>query len=395
MNDFNFYSPTHYYFGKGKEAMTGEAVKAAGGTKVLIHYGGGSVIRSGLLDRVKKSLDESGIGYCELGGVEPNPKASLVRKGIELARKENVDFILAVGGGSSIDSSKGIAIGVPYDGDFWDFYGLKEVETALPVGVVLTIAAAGTEACDDSIITDDVSLLKRCATSDEIKPKFAIMNPELLATLPPFQVKCAITDIVSHCMERYFTRTPDVEITDRILEGVMLATIKEGKRILEDPTNYGALANFMWASTMAHGANMAAPGREQDWGAHRVADAVASIYKVHHGVSLSVIIPAWMERALKVDVNRFAQFAVRIFGVDNDFYNPEATARKGIEAYKQFLKSIDMPISLAEIGGKEEDIPVMADMMFDRRPIGGKFLRLTEETKDEVVEIYKIALNNK
>lgn len=394
MNNFNFYSPTHYYFGKDTEMQTGAAVKLAGGSKVLIHYGGGSVIKSGLLDRVKKSLDAEGIKYVELGGVESNPKSSMVRKGIELARKENVDFLLAVGGGSSIDSAKGIAIGVPYDGDFWDFYGLKDVTEALPIGVVLTIAAAGTEACDDSIITDDETLLKRCATGDAIKPKFAVMNPELLKTLPPFQFRCAITDIVSHCMERYFTRTEDVELTDRILEGVMLATIKEGRKILADPTDYGALANLMWASTMAHGANMAGVGREQDWGAHRVADAVASIYKVHHGVSLSVIIPAWMERALKVDVNRFAQFAVRVLGVQMDYQNPEATARAGIEAFKDFLKSINMPTSLKEIGGKEEDIPRMADMMFDRRPIGGKFLKLTIDTIDEVYEIYRIALNN-
>ncbi len=392
MNNFNFYSPTHYYFGKGKEEETGAAVKLAGGSKVLIHYGGGSVIRSGLMDRVKKSLDAAGISYCELGGVEPNPKASLVRKGIELARKENVDLILAVGGGSTIDSSKGIAMGVPYDGDFWDFYGMRDIEEALPIGVVLTIAAAGTEACDDSIITDDVTLLKRCATSDLIKPKFAIMNPELLSTLPEAQIRYAMTDIVSHCMERYFTRTPDVDLTDRILEGIMLATMKAGKKLLEDPNDYGALCNFMWASTAAHGNNFMAVGREQDWGAHRVADGVDSLYDVPHAVSLSVIIPHWMERALKVDVNRFAQFAVRIFGVPMDFHNPELTAREGIAAYKAWLKSIDMPTTRTAIGGKAEDIPKLAEMMFDRRPIGGKFLKLTEETIDEVIAIYELSL---
>ena len=235
MDNFNFYSPTEFVFGMGRENECGELVKKYGGTKVLIHYGGGSAVRSGLLDRVKASLDSAGIAHVELGGVKPNPRDTLVYKGIEMVRENGIDFILAVGGGSTIDSSKGIAMGVPYDGDFWDFYSGKPVEKALPVGTVLTIAAAGSEGSPDSVITNENGMFKRAATGDAIRPKFSILDPALTQTLPPYQTACGITDIMAHLYERYLTNTTEVEVTDRLIEALLLTMVHEGPRVIEDP----------------------------------------------------------------------------------------------------------------------------------------------------------------
>ncbi|MBR3025015.1 MAG: iron-containing alcohol dehydrogenase, partial [Oscillospiraceae bacterium] len=264
MNDFNFYSPTEFVFGKGREKECGAYVKKYGGSKVLLHYGGSSAVKSGLLGRVKASLDTCGVPYCELGGVQPNPRDTLVYKGIELARKEKVDFILAVGGGSVIDSAKAIAMGVPYEGDFWDFYSGKQPEKALPVATVLTIAAAGSEGSGDSVITKEDGMLKRGAGSDLIRPRFSVMNPELTQTLPAYQTACGATDIMAHVFERYFTNTKEVEVTDRLCEAVLLTMIKETPRVIADPDNYEARANIMWAGTVAH-TNIVGVGREQDW----------------------------------------------------------------------------------------------------------------------------------
>ncbi|MBQ7046700.1 MAG: iron-containing alcohol dehydrogenase, partial [Oscillospiraceae bacterium] len=247
MNNFQFYSPTEFVFGKGTENETGKYVKKHGGSKVLLHYGGGSAVKSGLLDRIKKSLDENKIAYVELGGVQPNPRDTLVYKGIELCRKENVDFILSVGGGSVIDSSKAIAMGVPYDGDFWDFYTSKRPEKALPVGTVLTIAAAGSEGSGDTVITKEDGGYKRGSGADILRPKFSIMNPELTCTLPAYQTACGATDIMAHVFERYISNTTEVEITDRLCEAVLLTMIKETPRVIADPYNYEARANIMWA----------------------------------------------------------------------------------------------------------------------------------------------------
>ena len=252
MNSFNFYSPTEFVFGKGRENDCGEYVKKYGGSKVLLHFGGGSAVKSGLLGRVKASLEKCGIGYCELGGVKPNPRDSLVYQGIELVRKENIDFILAVGGGSVIDSAKAIAAGVPYDGDFWDFYCGKRPEKALPVGTVLTIAAAGSEGSGDSVITKEDGMLKRGAGSDVLRPRFSVMDPELTQTLPAYQTACGATDIMAHVFERYFTNTAEVEITDRLCEAVLCTMVKETPRVIADPDNYEARANIMWAGTVAH-----------------------------------------------------------------------------------------------------------------------------------------------
>ena len=252
MNNFQFYSPTEFVFGKDTENQAGFYVKKHGGTNVLIHYGGGSAVKGGLLDRIKKSLEKENISYAELGGVKPNPRDTLVYEGIKLCREKNIDFILAVGGGSVIDSAKAIAMGVPYEGDFWDFYCGKKPEKALPVATVLTIAAAGSDGSGDSVITKEKGGLKRGAGSDLLRPKFCIMNPQLTCTLPPYQTACGATDIMSHVFERYFTNTTEVEITDRLCEAVLLTMIKETPRVITNPENYDARANIMWAGTVAH-----------------------------------------------------------------------------------------------------------------------------------------------
>ena len=294
MNNFNFYSPTEFVFGKGRENDCGEYVKKYGGSKVLIVYGGQSAVKSGLLDRVKASLEKNGIEYYALGGVKPNPRDTLVYQGIDIARKEGLDFILAVGGGSVIDTSKAIAIGVPYEGDFWDFYSGKHATKALPVGTVLTIAAAGSEGSGDSVITKEDGMLKRGTGSDVLRPKFSVMNPELTQTLPAYQTACGATDIMAHVFERYFTNTKEVEITDRLCAAVLMTMVKETPRVIADPDNYEARANIMWAGTVAH-TNLVGVGREQDWNSHGIEHELSALYDCAHGAGLAVIMPAWMD----------------------------------------------------------------------------------------------------
>ncbi len=387
MLNFNFYSPTEFVFGKGRAAEAGHFVKKYGGTKVLIHYGGGSAVKSGLIDTVKKSLDDAGIPYCELGGVKPNPRDTLVYKGIELCRAEGVDFILAVGGGSVIDSSKAIAVGVPYDGDFWDMYSGKPVEKALPVATVLTIAAAGSEGSGDSVITKEDGMLKRGTGSDLLRPKFSIMDPSLTQTLPAYQTACGATDIMAHVFERYFTNTTEVEITDRLCEAVLLTMVKETPRVIADPDNYEARANIMWAGTVAH-TNLCGVGREQDWNSHGIEHELSGLYDVAHGAGLAVIMPAWMEYVHDHNVMRFCQMATRVFGCQMNYENPEATALEGIRRFRSFLKSIGMPINFTELGAKEEDIPTLVEKFGIGDGTTGGFMKLN---RNDITEIYRIA----
>lgn len=390
MDNFQFYSPTFFEFGKGAEAKTGELVKRFGGHKALVHYGGGSVKRSGLLDRVIKSLDEAGVAHVELGSAQSNPFSDLVYEGIELAKKEKVDFVLPVGGGSAIDSGKGIALGVVYDGDFWDFYdGTCPVVTkALSVGVVLTSAATGSEASTDSVVTRKETNLKRCAEGDILRPVFSVMNPEVTMTLPPYQTYSGIIDMFSHCMERYFTTTKEVALTDRLLEALMIVIYRESKRIKADPNNYEARANVMWCGTQAHN-NITGVGRAQDWGTHHLENQLSTFYKCSHGAGLGILHPSWMKYCYKKDIMRFAQFAVRVFGCEMNFENPEETALNGIDKYEEWIKFMDMPTTITEIGGKEEDIPAMVDDMFNGAPNHGNFLKIT---KEDAAAIYKMAL---
>jgi len=390
MQNFNFYSPTYFCFGKNTEEKAGKLVKRFGGSKVLLHYGGGSVKRSGIFDRVTVSLAEAGIEYVELGGVKPNPRSGLVYQGIELCRKEGVDFILAVGGGSAIDSSKAIAAGAVYDGDFWDYYAKGiPVREALPLGTVLTIAAAGSEGSGDSVITQEDGMLKWGASGDGLRPQFSILNPESTCTLPAYQTACGITDIMAHVCERYFTNTKDVEITDRLCEGILKTMIAEAPKVIADPNDYEARANIMWAGMAAHN-NICGVGREQDWSSHGLEHELSSLYDVAHGAGLAVIMPAWMTYVMQHDVNRFAQFAVRVWGCEMNFAAPEVTALEGITRFRSFLKSIGMPGNFGEIGAKEEDIPQLVGHLgvTDESPIGG-FMKLGPK---DCEDIYRLAV---
>ena len=388
MNDFQFYSPTEFIFGRNTEAQVGAAVRKHGGTRVLLHYGGQSAVRSGLLVRVKDSLAAAGIAYVELGGVKPNPRDTLVYEGISLCRREGVDFLLAVGGGSVIDSAKAIAIGVPYEGDFWDFYSGKSPAAALPVGTVLTIAAAGSEGSGDSVITKEDGGLKRGTGSDLLRPKFSILDPALTCTLPPYQTACGATDIMAHVFERYFTNTEEVEITDRLCEGVLLTMVRETPRVIADPENYDARANIMWAGTVAH-TNIVGVGREQDWNSHGIEHELSALYDCAHGAGLAVIMPAWMEFVCtRRDPMRFAQAAVRVWGCQMDFAHPENTAMEGIACFRRFLHRIGMPVNFAELGAREEDIPALVEKFGIGTGRTGGYYWLSAE---DVTEIYRIA----
>lgn len=388
MENFNFYSPTKFVFGRETENKAGELVKKYGGTKVLVHYGSGSAVRSGLLDRVCASLDKEGIPYVKLGGVKPNPRDTLIYEGIDICKKEGIDFILSVGGGSCIDSSKGIAAGFYYDGDFWDMYMKKApVGKALPIGTVLTIAAAGSEGSGSSVVTKEDGMLKRDIGSDNIRPRFSILNPELTCTLPPYQSACGITDIMAHIFERYFTNTTEVECTDRLCEALLLCMLKEAPRVIEDPNNYQARANIMWAGTVAHN-DIVGVGRSQDWNSHGIEHELSGLYDCAHGAGLAVIMPAWMKYVYKHNVSRFCQMATRVFGIEQDFENPEVTALAGIAAFKSFLSSIGMPTSFEELGAKAEDIPTLVDKL----GVGdGKRSGFMELDAKDVTNIYRIA----
>jgi alcohol dehydrogenase len=391
MENFTFYSPTYFVFGKDEENETGKYVRRFGGSKVLIHYGGGSAVRSGLLERVKASLAGEGIGFVELGGVKPNPRSGLVYEGINLCRREKVDFVLAVGGGSVIDSTKAIAAGAVYDGDFWEFYQGKAVTKALPIGTILTISAAGSEGSPDSVITNENGMFKRGASGEAYRPAFSILNPALTQSLPTYQTACGITDIMAHLFERYFTNTKEVEVTDRMIEGLLLTMIHEAPRVVRDPNNYQAQANIMWAGMMAHN-NSCGVGRSQDWASHDIEHELSAVYDCAHGAGLAVVFPAWMTYNMKHDVNRFAQLAVRVWGCQMDFANPENTAVAGIAALKQFSGSIGMPISFSELGAKEEDIEKMAHTACygdGRTGMLGGFVRLNEA---DVANIYRLML---
>lgn len=389
MQNFSFYSPTFFEFGKDTENKAGELVKQFGGSKVLIHYGGGSVVRSGLLDRVKKSLEKEGIEYVELGGVKPNPRSGLVYEGIDLCKKEKVDFVLAVGGGSTIDSSKAIAAGVVYDGDFWDFYMGKRIEEALPVGTILTIAAAGSEGSPDSVITKEEGMFKRGATGDAIRPKFSILNPALTQTLPPYQTAAGITDIMAHLHERYLTNTKEVEVTDRLIEALLLTMVHEGPRVIEDPNNYEARANIMWAGMMAHN-NAVGVGRSQDWNSHEIEHELSALYDCAHGAGLAVTMPAVFKYVYKHDVMRFAKLAVRVWGCQMDFDHPETTALAGIACLENYLRSIGMPLSFKELGAKEEDIPKLVESLCYGDGRDGNIYGFVTLNKDDCEKIYKL-----
>lgn len=389
MENFEFYSPTYFAFGKDTENDCGKFVRRYGGTKVLIHYGSESAKKSGLLDRLEASLKSENIDYIMLGGVKPNPRSGLIYEGIQLCKKESVDFILAVGGGSVIDSSKAIAGGSLYDGDFWDFFERKAVPmTALPIGVILTISAAGSEGSAGMVITKEEGMLKRPAGGPGLYPKFTIMNPALTETLPAYQTASGATDIMAHVLERYFTNTKNVELTDRLCEAVLKTLVKETPIVIENPHDYDARANIMWAGMIAHN-NTVGVGRSQDWNSHNIEHELSALYDCAHGAGLAVVMPAWMQYVVDHNVMRMAQIAVRLWGCEMDYEAPRNTALAGIAAFKRFLTAIGMPISFAEIGAKEEDIPLLIEKLgLGDNKTGG----YVELDKNAIEAILKLAL---
>lgn len=389
MIDFEFSNKTEIYFGRDTEKQVGELVKSYG-SKILLHYGGGSIKRTGLYDKVIESLENNNIQVVELGGVVSNPRVSLVREGIALCREENIDFILAVGGGSVIDSAKGIAAGYHYDGDVWDLYeGNGSIEETLPLGVILTLPAAGSETSPASVVTNMDGHWKKDIADLSLRPKFAILNPELTFTLPKYQTFCGTTDMLAHVMERYFTKTTHVELIDRMSEGIMKTIVQLAPKLKENPKEYDLRSEIMWAGTLAHN-DLMGTGRVQDWSSHMIEHELSGIYDIAHGAGLSIIFPAWMKYVYKEDIPRFAQFANRVFDIEINPRNLEETALKGIDALINFYKSIDMPTKLSQVDIGDENFEKMALKATNqgKNTIGG-FKHL--DSKD-IFEIYKLAL---
>lgn len=389
MNNFVFYSPTEFVFGKATEMQVGALARKHGARKVMIVYGGGSVVRSGLLDRVKQSLQEAGIEYCLMGGVQPNPVDTKVYEGIEFCRREQADMLLPVGGGSVIDTAKAIAAGVLYEGDFWDFYiGKAKVTKALKVAVVLTIPAAGSEGSGNTVITKLDGLQKLSLRVPEVlRPVFSIMNPELTYTLPPFQTACGVADMMAHIMERYFTNTQEVEIGDRLCEGTLMAIINEAPKVMRNPEDYGARANLMWAGMIAHNGTCGV-GCEEDWASHFLEHEISAIYGVTHGAGLSVIFPAWMTWMVEHNVGKIAQYAVRVWGVPES-EDKKAVALEGIGKLKNFFTSLGLPVTFKELDVENPDIDRLADSLHrNKGELVGNYVKLT---KQDSKEIYRLA----
>lgn len=386
MLNFEYYCPTKIIFGKGKENEVGSIIKQYG-KKILLHYGGGSVIRSGLLDRVKTSLDNEGIEYVELGGVQPNPRLSLVNEGIKLVKEHNIDFILAVGGGSVIDSAKGIGLGSKYDGDLWDIYLRKATPVDhTPVGVILTIPAAGSEMSTSAVITNEVTQEKRGYNTVFNRPVFSILNPELIYTVPKYHLAAGIVDMFAHVVERYFTNTTNVTITDNLCLGVMNAIYTCGRKYINDVTNYDLAAEVMWAASMAHN-GILDPGRLTDWSSHAMEHSLSAYYDISHGGGLAVIIPAWMKYVYKHNPAIFAKYAEAVFGVEKQGTNEEK-ALLGIQKTIEFFESLGLPTKLSAYNIEEAKFEEMAKHACVFGPIGN-FVKLHEE---DIVKIYKSAL---
>lgn len=388
MENFTFFPATKYVFGRGVENQVADQLKAFGMKKPLIVYGKGSVVRSGLLDRVRKSIADAGIEHEELGGVQPNPTDDKVYEGIALAKEKGVDSLLAVGGGSSIDTAKAIAAALPYDGDFWDFYcGKAKVTKALPVGVVLTIPAAGSEGSGNTVITKISDMRKLGMGSDSLRPKFALMNPELTFTLPPYQTAAGITDMLAHIMERYFSNTPEVEITDRVAEGVMKAIITEAPKVMADPENYDARANIMWSGTLAHN-GVCSGGRVEDWATHALEHELSALYGVTHGAGLAVMFPAWMTYAMSENPGKLAQYARRVFDVEEA--DDTKAAAIGIERLKDFLTSIGMPVTMKGLGIENAGTALLAQKVTESKgDTFGNYIRIDRDTARRIYDLAK------
>lgn len=391
MFQFNYYTPTKVIFGKDTEKQVGELIKKMDCKKVLLHYGSGSVIRSGLLDRIKTALDEKGISYTELGGVVPNPRLSLVYQGIELCKKEQVDFILAVGGGSVIDSSKAIGYGMANEGDVWDFYEhTRQADACMRIGVVLTIAAAGSEMSNSCVITKDETFSKRSYGNDVSRPVFAIMNPELTMTLPPYQTACGCTDILMHTMERYFTNGGNMELTDAIAEGLMRTVMKNALILMEEPHNYEARAEVMWASSLSHNGLTGCGNDGGDFASHALEHEMGGMFDVAHGAGLAAIWGSWARYVLQDCIPRFYRFARNVMGI-TEAGSEEEIALKGIGAMEDFYRSIKMPTNMKELGIAPTDgqLKTMAHMC--SLAAGGSKGSAKKLYEEDMYQIYRMA----
>lgn len=392
MNNFTFYSPTEFVFGKGTETQVGILCSRYGAKRVMIVYGGGSVVRSGLLERVKEALQAEGIETCELSGVQPNPVDTKVREGLTLARDFQPDFLLPVGGGSVIDTAKAIAVGYYYEGDFWDFYiGKAKPAKALPVGVVLTIPAAGSEGSGNTVITDTKTKVKTGLRQPMLlRPKFAVMNPELTMTLPAWQTASGISDMMAHILERYLSNTPDVQIGDRLAEGMLLAIMEMAERVMKNPADYEARANIMWSGTIAHN-DTCSLGRQEDWFSHAMEHEISAEYDVTHGAGLAVIFPAFLQYASKHNPHKVAQLAHRVLGVA-DSGDMEQDAMQGALVLKAWLHDVlQMPVTFAQLGIPSPDLELLNTRL--HRLKGEVLHGYMDLDAAATMEIYRIALS--
>lgn len=389
MNDFKFYTPTRYIFGHDAQKNAGRMSEELLGRKVLLIFGKNSARKSGLLDQVERSLEEYGVEYVEFGGIRPNPVDGPVRDGIEVCRKENITGILAVGGGSVIDTAKAIAAGALYDRDFWDFFcGKAMPEKALPIGVVLTIPAAGSEGSGNAVITKEDGLIKISIRSEYIlRPVFALVNPELTYSLPAYQTACGIVDMMAHIFERYFTPTEGVAVTDRISEGLLKAIIQEAPKVLSNPEDYDSRANIMWAGTLAHN-GLCGCGKQEDWSSHGLEHEISALYDVAHGAGLAVIFPAYMTYMLDKKPERVAKMARNVFGINEE--DDHMAGKAGIAVLKSFFSSIGMPVTFKELGVENPDIPLMVEKVHKNK--GETFGAYYPITSRDSEAIYRLAL---
>ena len=387
MDNFRFKSATRILFGKGLEAQVGEEL-AGKYKKVLIHYGGDHVKKSGLLDRVQMSLKENGVEFVVLDGVVPNPRLALVHTGIELCRKERVEFILAIGGGSAIDSSKAIALGVPYDGEVWDFYtGVATPVAALPVGTILTIPGSGSEMSESSIITHEEKQLKYGIDNELIVPEFSVLNPEMCLTIPPRLMAAGIADILSHLMERYFTPTKQTILSDYLLEGAMKAVMEAGLKLMADPKNYDHAAEIMWSATVAHN-GMLSSGRVEDWASHRIEHEISALYDVTHGAGMAMVFPSWMRYVMDENVERFCRFAHEVFGIQ-EMTDSKEQARAGIQALEDFFVGLGLQIRLSDAGVPTDKFDEMANKATQNSEYVGNFKKINAS---DIVKILEMAV---
>jgi len=389
MDNFIFNNPTKIIFGKDTESLVGKETKKYT-NKVLLHYGGGSIKKTGLYDRVMKSLKEADVEVFELSGVQPNPRLSLVNEGIDICRKNDIDFILAVGGGSVIDSAKAIAVGVPYEGNVWDFYaGTNTPKKALPVATVLTIPAAGSESSHSSVITNEDGWYKRGLSHSLLYPVFSILNPELTYTLPNYQTACGAADIMAHIMERYFTNTQNVELTDRLCEATFKTIVRNIPLALKTPDDYNARAEIMWAGTVAHN-NLLNTGRLGDWGSHDIEHEISAIYDIAHGAGLAIVFPAWMKYVYKRDIRRFAQYPQRMWNIDDNLFDLDDVALRGIAALENYFNSIGLPTRLSHVNIDDTHLEEMADKCTasDTQRVGA----VMQLNKNDVLNVLKLAL---